>query len=79
MHDWKHGKKGSGVFWLQQARDEVRLSKIARQLFDFVGKPLSDESFKVNFNYMHHDCLSFVWLLFLKETVLELRLQFMCE
>lgn len=50
MHDWKHGKKGSGVFWLQQARDEVRLVKIAKQLFDFVGKSVSDESFKVNTN-----------------------------
>ena len=47
MHQWKHGKKGSGVFWLQQARDEVRLNRIAQQLFDFVGKSISDESFKV--------------------------------
>ncbi|CAI9093545.1 OLC1v1029059C1 [Oldenlandia corymbosa var. corymbosa] len=46
VHDWKHGKKGSGVFWLQQVRDEVRLSRIAKQLFDFVGKSVSDESFK---------------------------------
>ncbi|XP_027183264.1 nuclear pore complex protein NUP85 [Coffea eugenioides] len=46
VHDWKHGKKGSGVFWLQQARDEVRLNRIAKHLFDFVGKSLSDESFK---------------------------------
>lgn len=48
VHHWKHGKKGSGVFWLQQARDEVRLNRIAQQLFDFVGKSVSDESFKVS-------------------------------
>lgn len=46
VHDWKHGKKGSGVFWLQQAQDAVRLNRIAKHLFDFVGKSLSDESFK---------------------------------
>ncbi|XP_058222651.1 nuclear pore complex protein NUP85 isoform X1 [Rhododendron vialii] len=46
VHHWKHGKKGSGVFWLQQARDEIRLSTIAQQLFDFVGKSISEESFK---------------------------------
>ncbi|XP_060208342.1 nuclear pore complex protein NUP85 [Lycium barbarum] len=46
VHHWKHGRKGSGVFWLQQARDEFRLSRIAKQLFDFVGKSVSDEGFK---------------------------------
>ncbi|XP_019184919.1 PREDICTED: nuclear pore complex protein NUP85 [Ipomoea nil] len=46
VHHWKHGKKGSAVFWLQQARDEVRLNRIAKQLFDFVGKSVSDEGFK---------------------------------
>lgn len=46
VHHWKHGKKGSGVFWLQQAQDEIRLNRIAQQLFDFVGKSISDESFK---------------------------------
>ncbi|PIA42797.1 hypothetical protein AQUCO_02000323v1 [Aquilegia coerulea] len=46
VYHWKHGRKGSGVFWLQQAQDEVRLNKIAQQLFDFVGKPISDTSFK---------------------------------
>ncbi|XP_047325909.1 nuclear pore complex protein NUP85 [Impatiens glandulifera] len=46
VHNWKHGKKGSGVFWLQQARDEVRLNRISQQLFDFVGKSISDEGFK---------------------------------
>ncbi|KAK1367795.1 Nuclear pore complex protein Nup85 [Heracleum sosnowskyi] len=46
VHHWKHGKKGSGVFWLQQAQDEFRLNRIAQQLFDFVGKSVSDESFK---------------------------------
>ncbi|KAL0297262.1 UNVERIFIED_CONTAM: Nuclear pore complex protein [Sesamum radiatum] len=47
VHYWKHGKKGSAVFWLQQARDEVRLNRIAKHLFDFVGKSASDESFKI--------------------------------
>eukprot|EP00268_Persea_americana_P039792 TRINITY_DN3943_c0_g1_i8.p1 TRINITY_DN3943_c0_g1~~TRINITY_DN3943_c0_g1_i8.p1 ORF type:complete len:715 (+),score=131.54 TRINITY_DN3943_c0_g1_i8:102-2246(+) len=46
MHHWKHGKKGSGVFWLQQAQDDVRLNRIAQQLFEFVGKSVSDDSFK---------------------------------
>ncbi|XP_073147323.1 nuclear pore complex protein NUP85-like [Henckelia pumila] len=46
VHYWKHGKKGSAVFWLQQARDEPRLNRIAKHLFDFVGKSVSDESFK---------------------------------
>ncbi|KAK6129681.1 hypothetical protein DH2020_036547 [Rehmannia glutinosa] len=46
VHYWKHGKKGSAVFWLQQARDEVRLNRIAKQLYNFVGKSVSDESFK---------------------------------
>ncbi|KAL7150779.1 hypothetical protein ABFS83_05G136200 [Erythranthe nasuta] len=46
VHYWKHGKKGSAVFWLQQAQDDVRLNRIAKHLFDFVGKSVSDESFK---------------------------------
>ncbi|KZV37197.1 hypothetical protein F511_04616 [Dorcoceras hygrometricum] len=46
VHYWKHGKKGSAVFWLQEARDELRLNRIAKHLFDFVGKSVSDESFK---------------------------------
>ncbi|KAL8216880.1 hypothetical protein R6Q57_023717 [Mikania cordata] len=46
VHHWKHGRKGAGVFWLQQARDEVRLNRIAQKLFDFVGKSISDESFE---------------------------------
>ncbi|XP_030448414.1 nuclear pore complex protein NUP85 isoform X1 [Syzygium oleosum] len=46
VHHWKLGRKGAGVFWLQQARDEVRLHKIAQQLFASVGKSISDESFK---------------------------------
>ncbi|KAF8033969.1 hypothetical protein BT93_C0296 [Corymbia citriodora subsp. variegata] len=46
VHHWKHGRKGAGVFWLQQARDEVCLHKIAQQLFASVGKSISDESFK---------------------------------
>lgn len=52
MHHWKHGRKGSGVFWLQQARDEFRLNKIAQHLFDSVGKSISDESFKVIILYL---------------------------
>ncbi|CAA0838378.1 Nuclear pore complex protein NUP85 [Striga hermonthica] len=47
VHYWKHGKKGLAVFWLKQARDEVRLNRIAKQLYDFVGKSVSDESFKL--------------------------------
>lgn len=47
VHHWKHGRKGSGIFWLQQARDEHCLSVIAQQLFDSVGKSLTDESLKV--------------------------------
>ncbi|GAV72758.1 Nucleopor_Nup85 domain-containing protein [Cephalotus follicularis] len=46
VNHWKHGRKGSGVFWLQQAEDEVCLNRIAQQLFDSVGKSISDESFK---------------------------------
>ncbi|KAL2940128.1 Nuclear pore complex protein NUP85 [Bienertia sinuspersici] len=46
IHHWKHGRKGYGIFWLQQAQDEIRLNKIAQQLFDFVGKSISEESFK---------------------------------
>ncbi|KAK4365055.1 hypothetical protein RND71_016413 [Anisodus tanguticus] len=46
VHHWKHGRKGSGVFWLQQAQDEFRLNRIAKQLFDFMGKSVSDVGFK---------------------------------
>ncbi|KAF2285354.1 hypothetical protein GH714_000693 [Hevea brasiliensis] len=46
VYHWKHGRKGYGVFWLQQARDEVCLNRIAQQLFNSVGKSISDESFK---------------------------------
>lgn len=46
VHHWKHGRKGSGIFWLQQAQDEIRLNKIAQKLFDFVGKSISEETFK---------------------------------
>lgn len=49
VYDWKHGRKGSGVYWLQQADDANRLHRIAQQLFDSVGKSISDESFKVVF------------------------------
>eukprot|EP00258_Populus_trichocarpa_P029855 XP_024445874.1 nuclear pore complex protein NUP85 [Populus trichocarpa] len=46
VYHWKHGRKGLGVFWLQQARDEFLLNKIAQRLFDSVGKSISGESFK---------------------------------
>ncbi|KAK7320796.1 hypothetical protein VNO77_30601 [Canavalia gladiata] len=46
VYHWKHGRKGAGVFWLQQAQDASCLDKIAQQLFDSVGKSISDESFK---------------------------------
>uniref|UniRef100_A0A7N0T5D4 Nuclear pore complex protein Nup85 n=1 Tax=Kalanchoe fedtschenkoi TaxID=63787 RepID=A0A7N0T5D4_KALFE len=46
VHHWKQGRKGLGVYWLQQARDEVRLNRIAQTLFDFVGKSISEENFK---------------------------------
>ncbi|KAH9761237.1 nuclear pore complex protein NUP85 [Citrus sinensis] len=46
MYNWKHGKKGSGVYWLQQARDEARLNRIAQQMFDSVGRSISDENFR---------------------------------
>lgn len=40
------------MFWLQQAQDEVRLNRIAKHLFDFVGKSVSGESFKVMLHRM---------------------------
>ncbi|CAN0907210.1 Nuclear pore complex protein NUP85 [Linum grandiflorum] len=46
VYHWKHGRKGSAIFWLRQAQDEVRLNRIAKQLFDSVGKSISGESFK---------------------------------
>ncbi|KAK9101082.1 hypothetical protein Scep_024512 [Stephania cephalantha] len=46
VRQWKHGRKGSGVFWLQKAQDEVRLNRISQQLFDYVGRSISDNSFK---------------------------------
>ncbi|XP_029125916.1 nuclear pore complex protein NUP85 isoform X2 [Cajanus cajan] len=46
VYHWKHGHKGAGVFWLQQAQDRSCLDRIAQQLFDSVGKSISDESFK---------------------------------
>ncbi|XP_042387055.1 nuclear pore complex protein NUP85-like [Zingiber officinale] len=46
MHHWKHGRKGFGIYWLQLARDEVRLNRIAQQLFEFIGRSLSDDSFQ---------------------------------
>lgn len=64
MHHWKHAKKGSGVFWLQQAQDDVRLNRIALQLFEFVGKSVSDDSFKVNFlmrKSINLNAFSLIW------------------
>ncbi|CAD5179032.1 nuclear pore complex protein NUP85-like isoform X1 [Musa acuminata AAA Group] len=46
MYNWKHGRRGFGIYWLQLARDEVRLNRIAQQLFKCIGKSLSDDSFK---------------------------------
>ncbi|CAM8967515.1 unnamed protein product [Rhodiola kirilowii] len=46
VYHWKQGRKGLGVYWLQQARDEVCLNRIGQTLFDFVGKSISDENFK---------------------------------
>ncbi|XP_050212769.1 nuclear pore complex protein NUP85 isoform X2 [Mercurialis annua] len=46
VYHWKHGRLGSGIYWLRQARDEVCLNRIGQQLFDSVGKSISDESFK---------------------------------
>lgn len=46
MHHWKHGKKGAGILWLQRAHDENRLSSIAEQLSEFVGKSVSDDGFQ---------------------------------
>ncbi|XP_057855455.2 nuclear pore complex protein NUP85 isoform X2 [Cryptomeria japonica] len=46
MHHWKHGRKGAGIFWLQQARDENRLNAIAEHLLGFVGKSVSDDAFQ---------------------------------
>ncbi|OAY82140.1 Nuclear pore complex protein NUP85 [Ananas comosus] len=46
MCQWKHGRKGSGVYWFQQAGDKVSLDRIAQQLFESIGKSVSDDSFK---------------------------------
>ncbi|CAK8570239.1 unnamed protein product [Lathyrus sativus] len=46
IYHWKHGRKGAGVYWLQQSQDTNCLNRIAQQLFDSVGKSISDESFK---------------------------------
>lgn len=45
--------KDSGIYWLQQAQDVNRLHRIAQQIFDSVGKSISDESFKVIFTIIH--------------------------
>jgi nuclear pore complex protein Nup85 len=46
MHHWKHGRKGAGILWLQRSHDENRLSSIAEQLSEIVGKSVSDDGFQ---------------------------------
>uniref|UniRef100_A0A0E0C7M4 Nuclear pore complex protein Nup85 n=1 Tax=Oryza meridionalis TaxID=40149 RepID=A0A0E0C7M4_9ORYZ len=46
IYHWKHGRKGTGVYWFQQANDKVRLDRIAQQLFEHIGKSVTDDSFK---------------------------------
>lgn len=46
IYHWKHGRKGSGVYWFQQAHDKVHLDRIAQQLFEHIGKSVKDDSFK---------------------------------
>ncbi|TVU35135.1 hypothetical protein EJB05_17006 [Eragrostis curvula] len=46
IYHWKHGRKGAGVYWFQQAHDKVRLDRIAQQLFEHIGKSVTDDSFK---------------------------------
>ncbi|CAO2197649.1 unnamed protein product [Urochloa humidicola] len=46
IYHWKHGRKGAGVYWFQQAHDKVRLDRIAQQLFERIGKSVADDSFK---------------------------------
>ncbi|XP_039849041.1 nuclear pore complex protein NUP85-like isoform X3 [Panicum virgatum] len=46
IYHWKHGRKGAGVYWFQQAHDKVRLDRIAQQLFERIGKSVTDDSFK---------------------------------
>ncbi|KAJ3670975.1 hypothetical protein LUZ60_008401 [Juncus effusus] len=46
MNQWKHGNKALAIHWFKQSRDKTILSRIAQQLFDFVGNSLSDQSFK---------------------------------
>ncbi|KAK3165416.1 hypothetical protein QOZ80_1AG0032890 [Eleusine coracana subsp. coracana] len=46
IYHWKHGRKGDGVYWFQQAHDKVRLDRIAQQLFERIGKSVTDDSFK---------------------------------
>eukprot|EP00249_Psilotum_nudum_P015814 c25530_g1_i3 orf=409-2625(-) len=36
VHIWKHGRKGAGIVWLQQADDDMLLSAIADELLDMV-------------------------------------------
>jgi nuclear pore complex protein Nup85 len=37
VHHWKHGHKGAGIAWLQQAHDDSRLSAIADELLASVS------------------------------------------
>ncbi|PKA57242.1 Nuclear pore complex protein Nup85 [Apostasia shenzhenica] len=44
IYHWKHGRKGCGIYWFQQAHDEARLNHIAQKLFECVG--IADETSK---------------------------------
>ncbi|KAJ7568426.1 hypothetical protein O6H91_01G032400 [Diphasiastrum complanatum] len=43
IHNWKHGRRGTGIMWLQQARDDLRLAAIANQLADSVTTFRTDD------------------------------------
>lgn len=38
MHHWKHGRKGTGISWLQRAHDDRRLSAVAKDLLNMVSQ-----------------------------------------
>lgn len=46
MHQWKHGRKGSGIYWLQKAGNVSMLNQIVQQLFDCIGSSNTNETFK---------------------------------
>ncbi|CAM6043893.1 unnamed protein product [Sphagnum compactum] len=41
VHHWKHGHKGAGIAWLQQAHDDSRLSAIADELLASYSSKIS--------------------------------------